>query len=304
MDVSVVIPAYRAATFIDRAIDSALAQQGVELEVVVVEDACPAATGDAVEARYGDDPRVRVLRLEQNQGPAGARNAGFRAARGMWIAILDADDAFEPGRLAHMVAVGQARAADVVADNVRYFDATTARASEPKIRSLAGPEQVSLHELVARGRPGTGELDYGLLKPMFRRAFVEGGPLYQTEVRHGEDFLFYVALVRRGAVFVVTPQAGYLWTLRSSGQSQTNENYTQQAEDTRRFKQDPEIAADPRLVDLFEARALALERLQRERNFDRDAEAGRVGPLLAAAARHPHLARRLLHRVRRKLRRG
>ena len=301
MDVSVVLPAYRAANFIHRAIDSALGQKGVELEIVVVEDACPAATGDAVEARYGDDSRVRVIRLPENQGPAGARNAGFLAAKGRWIAILDADDAFEPDRLARLVLLGEQMAADVVADNVRYYDAATQRAGDPRIRKVTEPERTDLHTLVARGRPGTGELDYGLLKPLFRRAFVEQGPLYPTSVRHGEDFLFYFRLLQRGATFVVTPEPGYLWTLRSSGQSQTNEDYRKQAADTRELKREPEVARDSALVSLLERRARALERLQRERRFDQDVQAGRSARTLLAAARHPHLAIRLLRRIRNKM---
>ncbi|QIG48814.1 glycosyltransferase family 2 protein [Nordella sp. HKS 07] len=87
IDISVVLPAFRSSGFIDRAINSAPELSGVYLEVVVVEDACPLHTADAVEARYGTRDDLRLIRLPVNQAPGGARNAGFQAARGEWIAV-------------------------------------------------------------------------------------------------------------------------------------------------------------------------------------------------------------------------
>lgn len=291
VDVSVVIPAFRAVDFIGCAIDSALNQDGVREEVIVVDDACPMHTGDAVKARYDMQGAIPVIRLPINKGPADARNAGFRAARGEWIAVLDADDMFDPGRPARLVIMGRRLEADVLADNVRYFDAVSGTLSKPKIKSLLVPERIDLYDLVARGRPGTGELDYGLLKPIFRRAFVETMPeLYPSDVRHGEDILFYIRLIRAGARFLVTPEPGYRWTQRNSGNSQTSLNYLGQAADTRAIKGDKRVRDDTRLVRLLEERAQALVRLHHERGFHASLRDRRYGRALAAMVRHPLLA--------------
>lgn len=300
-DASVVIPAFRAAEFIHRAIDSALGQKGLRLEVIVVDDACPLGTANAVEARYHGVAEVRVVRLPENQGPSGARNVGFRAALGEWVAVLDADDAFDEGRLARLVERGRRLGADVVADNVRFFNALEGTLSEPRITSVTAPEWIDLHTLVARGRPGTGELDYGLLKPLFRRTFVLAMPeLYPTNIRHGEDFLFYIRLIRAGAGFLVVPEPGYQWTLRSSGQSQTREDYLGQAADIRALKMEAGLREDATLVKLFEERARALTRLHHQRRFDAHLRNRRVLRVLTAAARHPFLAKKLVGLVRRK----
>ena len=79
-DVSFVIAAYNAEATLGRAIDSALAQEGVAVEVIVVDDCSSDATLDV--ARSYADPRVRVVALQLNRGPGGARNAGLDAARG------------------------------------------------------------------------------------------------------------------------------------------------------------------------------------------------------------------------------
>ena len=294
VDVSVVVPAYRAAGFIDRAIDSALDQEGVVLEVVVVDDACPIGTGDAVEQRYGARGDVVVLRLAQNSGPAAARNAGIEVATGRWVAILDADDAFEPRRLARLVRYGEQLGADVVADNVRFHDTTTGLTTEPRIRSVQEPTQLDLHTFLDRGRPGTGELDFGLLKPLFRRrSLLETGVRYPEDVRHGEDFLLYLELIRRGARFVVVPEAGYLWTVRSSGLSQTGVDYPAQVADVRRLQAEEWVREDSRVVELLDARAEALDRLRASRAFSDALRSRRYGEVAVACARHPYLLRQL-----------
>lgn len=303
MDVSVVMPAYRAAGFIWRAIDSALSQADVSVEVVVVDDACPDHTGDRVEERYHDTPLVRVVRLPANGGPGVARNAGFKAARGRWIAVLDADDAFEPGRLRRMLDQAAEFGADVVGDNVRVYDAATGSLSEPKLKSLTVPGQLDVYSFVDGSRPGRGDLDLGLLKPIFNRArLARLGTEYPDDVRHGEDFEFYLAVIRAGARFFVVPEAGYLWTSRQSGMSQTLVDYSQQVVRVRLLQADPVISADHRLVQLLEQRAAALVKFQITTRYANAIHAGKFGHALAMCIRHPHLLRLASRSLTRKLR--
>ncbi|MEZ5659055.1 MAG: glycosyltransferase [Burkholderiaceae bacterium] len=93
--VSIVIPVFNGAAFVAEAIDSALAQQGVSVEVIVVDDGSTDQTPAVLEA-YGE--RISLIR-QANAGVAAATNAAVRAARGQWIAFLDADDIFEPTKL-------------------------------------------------------------------------------------------------------------------------------------------------------------------------------------------------------------
>ena len=99
--VSVVMPAYNAAAFVRRAVDSVLAQTWSDLELLGVDDGSTDATRDVL-ASYGD--RLRVL-PKLNGGPAAARNHGLRHARGKYVAFLDADDWWLPQKLERQVAL-------------------------------------------------------------------------------------------------------------------------------------------------------------------------------------------------------
>jgi glycosyltransferase involved in cell wall biosynthesis len=95
MKVSAVIPTFNRIGYIQRAIDSLLAQTVPVDEVIVVDDGSTDGTAEVVEARYGS--RVRVVR-QPNTGVSGARRRGIQEARGEWIAFLDSDDEWTPER--------------------------------------------------------------------------------------------------------------------------------------------------------------------------------------------------------------
>ena len=95
MSISVVIPAYNAARYIGRALDSVLAQTYKPDEIIVVDDGSTDDTADIVET-YSS--QVRLIRRE-SAGASVARNSGINAAKSEWIAFLDGDDEWLPEKL-------------------------------------------------------------------------------------------------------------------------------------------------------------------------------------------------------------
>ena len=93
--ISVVLPAYNARDTIVPALRSALAQTAAPYEIVVVDDGSQDGTAELVEREL---PEVKVLR-QANAGPSAARNTAADVARGEWLAFLDADDLWLPGKL-------------------------------------------------------------------------------------------------------------------------------------------------------------------------------------------------------------
>src|SRR5439155_20114090 len=107
-EVSVVIPRRnRWPLLAAHALPSALCQEEVELEVIVVDDGSTDGTPSRLELLA--DSRLHVRPLEKSRGVAAARNAGIEEARGEWIAFLDDDDLWSPRKLrTHVDALGGA----------------------------------------------------------------------------------------------------------------------------------------------------------------------------------------------------
>ncbi|MUL35207.1 glycosyltransferase family 2 protein [Gloeocapsopsis dulcis] len=93
--ISIIIPTHNRPELLPRAVESALAQTLDDFEVIVVDD----ASTELVQ--LPEHPRLRLIRLDQSHGGAGARNVGTKAAQGRWITYLDDDDRLLP----HMAAV-------------------------------------------------------------------------------------------------------------------------------------------------------------------------------------------------------
>jgi len=101
--VSVIIPAYNAVRWLEIAVESACRQSLREIEILVVDDGSTDGTADLVRHLAAADPRIRLVERE-NGGVGAARNSGIRAARGRYIAPLDADDVWHPSKLERQVA--------------------------------------------------------------------------------------------------------------------------------------------------------------------------------------------------------
>jgi glycosyltransferase involved in cell wall biosynthesis len=120
--VTVVVPAYQRAAAIGPALRSVTTQTYRDLEVLVVDDGSTDATPDVVAAIAADDPRVRLIRFDENQGRSAARNAGIEAARGEFVTFLDSDDLYAPTRIERLVAAARRHSGDeVFVDDVMQF---------------------------------------------------------------------------------------------------------------------------------------------------------------------------------------
>ncbi len=100
--VSVIVPIYKVAPFIEKCVTSLLAQTYTELEIILVDDGSPDDCPAICDAFAAQDNRVRVIHQE-NGGLSAARNAGIRAATGAYLAFVDGDDFVSPDYIAVML---------------------------------------------------------------------------------------------------------------------------------------------------------------------------------------------------------
>lgn len=289
-DVTVVVAAYNVQDCIERAVGSALEQAGVSLEVVVVND-CSSDDTPGVLQGIGD-ARLRVLRLAANGGPSAARNAAFAAARGGWLAVLDGDDAFAPGRLACLLELGRAQGADIVVDNplVVPEPAGDVFPMFPR-QSFDALGVIDLPALIRSSRPRVNHYPLHCTKPLFRTAFVREHQLrYDESTKLGEDYLILAEALVQGARCVVSPTTGYLYSRRvgSISRSISAREWGLMLDADRAFLQRHALGG--------EAAAAQGERTQsmlRMRNYQRVVEAikeRRWADSLGTATRHPGAA--------------
>jgi teichuronic acid biosynthesis glycosyltransferase TuaG len=97
--VSVVMPAHNSQASLSESVQSVLAQTYSDWELIIVDDASRDGTLALARQFASNDPRIRVLPLEQNVGVAEARNRGISTARGQYLAFLDSDDLWLPNKL-------------------------------------------------------------------------------------------------------------------------------------------------------------------------------------------------------------
>jgi succinoglycan biosynthesis protein ExoO len=288
-DVTVLVAAHNAETTLGAAVASALAQ-AIDVEVLVVDDASGDRTRAVAAALGARDPRVRLLARDRNGGAGAARNTGLDAARGRFVAILDADDTMKDGRLARLTGRAARTGAEVVVDNIEVHE--PGRPPRPMFDPLrfARRDRLDLSTFAAHNHPFAGTYTLGYLKPVIRRAFLERATVrYDAALPIGEDYLLLADLLAAGAHCSVEPVAGYVYTRRPSSTSARLERAHVAAM----------IAAETRFVERHPGSArLPALRARRQALARADAFLGAVEAL---KRRRPGEATRLLARTPRAL---
>lgn len=219
---SVLVPAFNAAATVAAAVRSALAQTVPAMEVLVVDDGSRDDTAAVVAAIAAKDSRVTLMRHEATRGVSAARNTALRAARGEWIAVLDADDRFAPERLETLVASARARGLDIIIDNLLRIDGATGKPIGIAFPTawMAPPEPIDLTFLMRHDYPGEQDVGFGYCKPIFRTAMLRdqvGG--YCDGLQCAEDVLALQQAMFGGARVGTVADALYLYTCSATSLS-------------------------------------------------------------------------------------
>ncbi len=202
--VSVVMPAYNCAGMICGAIDSALIQD-IDLEVVVVNDCSPDDLDAAME-RYRDDSRVVYLKNPENLGAAESRNRGVSAARGAYIAFLDADDFWLPGKLKKQLAAMKTSGAVLCATARELLTPEGERTG----RVIPVKEKITYRELLKHNSINCSSV---LLKTDVAREFPMG------HADSHEDYIMWLKVLQKYGFACGINEPLLLYRLSSTGKS-------------------------------------------------------------------------------------
>ena len=309
MDFSVIIPAYNVSGIIERAVRSAAAQTFPPREILVIDDCSTDNTVEVVKALGRDIPALRLLSTPANSGPAAARNVGLRAAKGDWIALLDSDDAWKPGRLKRLSEVASATSADFVADNLVMWDPVAQAQFKPTYFELPEPrKQITLLDMFrADDNFNFSKASFTLMKPIFRRKFLAEHKLeYNESMKVGEDFNFYVEGLFNGAKLILIDEAYYIYSMPGgpSGRgphSRTVYEVSKLPQESERLSQkyrDRVDATLKRAIDDYRKTMTLLHQANVARTYR---WSGQYAKYFAYLAVRPELTRRLVFRAATKI---
>jgi succinoglycan biosynthesis protein ExoO len=277
MSLSVIVAAYNAQDTITRALKSVQDQTRSVAEIIVVDDVSTDQTRSVVRSMAASDPRIILIESPDNQGPSGARNLGLRAAKGDWIAVLDADDAWSPDRVQVITDVISRFDVDVVTDNQLFYDAWAGEVTRIGFPPERGTRWIKPVDVFQQDVQLGAEFSYGILKPVIRRSFLENrGLSYDGRVRYGEDLLFLAEMLMSGARALLIPEPLYIYTTQVGGRSKKASPHSKsvprfdlfaEGVEARRLKYREAITAD---VDRAMSRLSRQFRLVHEANLARE----------------------------------
>ena len=204
---SVIVPVYKVEEYLEKCVQSILAQTERDFELILVDDGSPDRCGALCDSLAQTDSRIRVIHQE-NQGLGGARNTGIREARGDWLLLVDSDDWIEPKILEKAMEAGLREEADLVMFAFRTVDEQgrelgVFREDMPKERGIGLQE----HKEALLTAPCAWN-------KLYRRSFFQGtGLAYPPRVWY-EDMRTSPKLMAKAGRMVFLDEVGYNYLQR------------------------------------------------------------------------------------------
>lgn len=207
--ISVVIPVWNGAPYLEKCLTSILRQSVADMEVIVVDDGSTDDTWRILTRMAETDARIRPVHQE-NAGASVARNTGLDHCRGEYVRFVDADDAVPEGSFEALLSSARANGSDLVM--AAY---TEVLAGSRSLRCLNGKDEaVEWDEFLRRLERHANSFYYGVLwNKLFRGDILrEKTPRFTPGLHWGEDFVFvmdYLAHCRRVS-YATTPVYDYI----------------------------------------------------------------------------------------------
>ncbi len=182
--VSIITPCYNGAEFLPETAQSVLSQTWRDFEWIIIDDGSKDDSAAIAQGFADADGRVRLIRQE-NAGSAAARNHGIREAKGRYIALLDADDLWDPEFLAEQVAFMRGSGASLVCCSYRFIDEDGNETGKPVICR----REITLKDMLVKN-------EIGCLTGLYDTAC--GGKLYLDESLRSvrDDYAYWIDAVR------------------------------------------------------------------------------------------------------------
>lgn len=202
-EISVIVPVYKSESYLQRCLDSLLAQNFKDFEILLVDDGSPDRSGDICDEYAQKDSRVRVFH-KQNGGVSSARNIGIDNAKGKWVTFIDSDDYVEQSYLddfglakcdadIYMQGYKVVRNKEIIRKH--YFSVDTAQILSFDKCFVQGERNNILNSPVCK------LFKYDILKKHSIR--------FDPSISYGEDHLFVLSYLQYAEVTFISPCMSY-----------------------------------------------------------------------------------------------
>jgi len=180
--VSIILPTYNRASLISRTIRSVLAQTFTNFELIIIDDASTDNTMEIIRAFQ--DPRIRIIRHEQNQGEANSRNSGLANTTADYVAFIDSDDEWMPRKLEKQIQLFETLPLRTGVVVTGFCFSTGKETFSPTIPAHRG----NVYEQMLRG------CFIISIVPLIRRACFEHVGNFNTELTPGTDWEMWIRI--------------------------------------------------------------------------------------------------------------
>ena len=217
------MPAYNVEAYLPQALASVLAQTGVDLDVVVVDDGSTDRSGAVAEQHAARDPRVRVVHT-RNGGLGAARNEGLRHVRGELVTFVDSDDVVPAGAFALMAEAITEGSADLVTGSMARWDGAPSPTVGSGLTELPWMRRLHRERRTCSIEEHPELLgDVFACNKLFRRDFWDRLGLSWPEGVRYEDQPTTTRAYVAAARLTVLPEVVYHWRVRTDGTSITQQ---------------------------------------------------------------------------------
>ena len=223
--ISVIIPLYNASRFIVHTINALLAQTFKDLEILVMDDCSTDEGPELVKTVFASENKVIYYRMEQNGGPAKARNRGINLAKGEYIAFLDSDDGIMPDALEKLYDAAIKFNADVVQSAGSYVpvmcpapdDIMTVSpdmmVKHTKDTLTSEPRLLDCDPVKKLDMVMSGALGGNVWGKLFRKSFLTENDIYMPDLKMSEDIIMCLECALLARSYVLTPYHSIIYRM-------------------------------------------------------------------------------------------
>lgn len=188
--VSIITPVYKCEEYIERTMNSVLAQTYSQWEMLLVDDCSPDKSAEIIRSYTERDSRFKYIKLEKNSGAAVARNVGLEHAQGRYIAYLDADDIWLPEKLERQIRFMEENKVQFSCCDYEKIEAD----DTPLNKIVHMPKSITYDQLLSNTIIQTVGVIVDLNK-------VDRKLLVMPNVRRGQDSATWLQMLRNGVKF-------------------------------------------------------------------------------------------------------